>query len=188
MKGNNTITGSGLRAVFLERRTVIIRLLTARLGNADEAEEVAQDLWIKLERNPAGPVAEPAAYLFKMANNLATDRRVAGRRGQARDSHWVDLQPTDVEIPSIEREVLGRDALACIGVVIADMPERMRTALIQFRLEGLAQREIAANLGITVSGVEKLLARAYHLLAAENELGADSAPQHSLRTEREPEQ
>lgn len=188
MIGNDTITGGGLRAVFLERRTVIIRLLTARLGNADEAEEVAQDLWIKLERNPAGPVAEPAAYLFKMANNLATDRRVAGRRGQARDNHWVDLQPTHAEIPSIEREVLGRAALARIGVVIADMPERMRTALMQFRLEGLAQREIAANLGITVSGVEKLLARAYCLLAAENELGADSAPQHRLRTEKESEQ
>jgi len=153
-----------------------------------EAEEVAQELWIKLERNPAGPVAEPAAYLFKMANNLATDRRIAGQRRQVRDSHWVDLQASEGEIPSIERDVLARDALTRVSSVIADMPERMRTALIQFRLEGMPQREIAENLGITVSGVEKLLARAYRLLVAANNPSADFAPPHSLSTKRESEQ
>ncbi len=187
MNGDKAIADRGLRAVFLDRRAVIIRLLTARLGSADEAEEVAQDLWIKLERNPAGPVAEPAAYLFKMANNLATDRRVASQRRQARDSQWVGLQSNESEIPSVERDVLGRDALARVSGVIADMPDRMRTALIQFRLDGVPQREIAADLGITVSGVEKLLARAYRLLVPENDVSADCAYQDSLRTEKESE-
>ena len=44
---------------------------------------------------------------------------------------------------------------------MAAMPERMRIALTMFRLEDESQRTIADTLGITVSGVEKLLRRAY---------------------------
>ncbi|NWN33500.1 RNA polymerase sigma factor, partial [Klebsiella michiganensis] len=44
---------------------------------------------------------------------------------------------------------------------IAAMPDRMATALRMFRLEERPQRAIAEHLGISVSGVEKLLARAY---------------------------
>jgi len=44
---------------------------------------------------------------------------------------------------------------------IADMPDRMATALRMFRLEEQSQRAIAGHLGISVSGVEKLLQRAY---------------------------
>ena len=41
------------------------------------------------------------------------------------------------------------------------MPERMATALRMFRLEEQPQRVIAEDLGISISGVEKLLQRAY---------------------------
>ncbi|MGY2499272.1 sigma factor-like helix-turn-helix DNA-binding protein, partial [Klebsiella pneumoniae] len=64
------------------------------------------------------------------------------------------------------------------------MPERMATALRLFRLEGVSQRAIADRLGISVSGVEKLLQRAYRKI--EEGLGqvdADLANARRLREE-----
>lgn len=55
------------------------------------------------------------------------------------------------------------------------MPERMRIALCMFRIEERPMKTIAGELGITVSGVEKLLQRAYRRLHdADDGGGADS--------------
>ena len=51
-------------------------------------------MWVRLERGPAmGPVANPRAYLFRMAANLATDRRMSVARRTARENEWTSLQP-----------------------------------------------------------------------------------------------
>lgn len=75
---------AGLRVVLAAGRTSILRLLTARLRDASEAEDVLQDMWLKLERAPTGPIAEPLAYLHRMAMNspaTADVRSPVARRG-----------------------------------------------------------------------------------------------------------
>ena len=67
------MSAGGLRALFLAERPMFRRLLVARLGSADEADDVLQELWLRLDR-ASGPVAEPLGYLYRMAANLATDR------------------------------------------------------------------------------------------------------------------
>lgn len=155
----------GLRQLFLDRRPTLLRLLAARLGNADDAEDALQDLWIKLDalaaQGQAGPIADPAAFLYRMAANHASDRRIAGRRREVRDDAWHGVQPDATEQPDAERALIARDRLRALETTIAQMPERMRIALRLFRVEERSQREIAGELGITVSGVEKLLKRAY---------------------------
>ncbi len=156
---------SGLRQVFLDRRPMLLRLLTARLGNADDAEDALQDMWIKLDTLAAqpgsGPIADPAAFLYRMASNQASDRRIAGARRTVRDDAWQGVQPDASEQPDVERALIARDRLRALEATIAQMPERMQTALRLFRIEERSQRAIASELGITVSGVEKLLKRAY---------------------------
>ena len=167
---------AGLQAVFLDMRPMLTRLLTARLGGREEAEDALQDMWLKLDQPLKGPVAQPQAYLYRMAANLATDRRVASRRGQARDAAWLDVQPGAHELPSAERELIDRDRLRRVQTIMDEMPPRMSEALRMFRLDERPQKEIAARLGISVSGVEKLLQRAYRALHdAENNLGEDLA-------------
>ncbi|MFX7785136.1 sigma factor, partial [Acinetobacter baumannii] len=73
---------------FLAERPRLLRLLRARLGGEEDAEEALQDLWLRLESARPGPVAEPVAYLFRMANNLATDRRRSGLRRGALETAW----------------------------------------------------------------------------------------------------
>lgn len=175
----------GLRQVFLDRRPMLLRLLTARLGNADDAQDALQDLWLKLDglaAQPAsGPIADPAAFLYRMAANHASDRRIAGRRREVRDDAWQGVQPGETEQPDAERALIARDRLRMVQATIAGMPERMQAALRMFRIEERSQRDIAAELGITVSGVEKLLRRAYLQINAARD--AESAPPHRLEDE-----
>jgi RNA polymerase sigma-70 factor (ECF subfamily) len=162
----------GLQQVFLDRRPMLLRLLTARLGNADDAEDAVQDLWVKLDglagqsQPLSGPIADPAAFLYRMAANHANDRRIAGTRRTVRDDAWQGVQPDASEQPDAERVLIARDRLRVLEATIAGMPDRMQAALRLFRVEQKPQRAIAAELGITVSGVEKLLRRAYQQINA----------------------
>ncbi len=154
----------GLKAVMIAERALLLRLLRARAAPPDDADDLWQELWLKVEAIPAGPIADPVAFLCRTAINLASDRRRARQRAAMRDATWHDLQPGDNEQPDIARELVGRDELRRVAEAIAQMPERTREALRRFRLEGASQRNIADEMGISVSGVEKLLKRAYRLL------------------------
>lgn len=157
---------TALTAAFLANRPMLLRLLTARLGSPAEAEDALQEMWLRVDRLGDQPVDQPGSFLFRMAANLATDLRIAATRRGARDTGWLDVQPGSDEFADPERTALARDELMQVQAAMAAMPERMRTALTMFRLEEESQKSIAATLGITVSGVEKLLRRAYTQLHA----------------------
>ncbi|MBO9582238.1 MAG: RNA polymerase sigma factor [Sphingobium sp.] len=154
----------GLKAVFLEQRPMLMRLMTARLGSAADAEDMLQDLWLKLESLPEQTLDNPAAYLFRVATNLAADRRLSMARAVARDGLWLSAQPGSEEFPDAEHVLLARERLSEVEGAMAAMPERMRSVLYMARVERRPQKEIAQVLGITVSGVEKLLKRGYRKL------------------------
>lgn len=155
------MSDGGLKAIFAGQRPMLLRLLTARLGSRDEAEDALQDMWLRLDQASAQPIAQPAAFLYRMASNLATDRRIAAARRGARDAGWLGVQPGADEYADPERAAVARGQWQLVEGAIADMPDRMAIALRMFRLEERSQRDIADHLGISVSGVEKLLQRAY---------------------------
>lgn len=135
---------------------------------ADEAEDILQDLYVKLESVPAGPVAEPRAYLYRMAENLLLDRRRSAGRRSGREEAWATsrlgaMREAD-ERPSAEQVLIARERLALVASALAELPERTRLVFRRFRIEGVPQREIAAELGISLSAVEKHLQRAYQVV------------------------
>lgn len=151
----------GLTAIFLAQRPMLLRLFTARLGNRDEAEDLLQDMWLKVDGMSDRPIAEPAAFLYRVAANLATDKRIASGRRVARDTAWADDRPSAGDLPDAERVMIARAEWRIVEDALNDMPERMAIALRLARIEGRPQRAIAEELGISVSGVEKLLQRAH---------------------------
>ncbi|URD61735.1 RNA polymerase sigma factor [Sphingomonas sp. KRR8] len=177
---------AGLKAVFLAQRPLLLRMLTARLQSAADAEDVLQDLWLKLDQIGSRPISAPGPLLFRAATNLATDRRIAASRRAARDSAWAQYQPGPDEMPGIERAMLARETVEQANQVIERMPPRMAAALRLFRIEGRGQREIAEQLGVSVSAVEKLLRKAYHqiLTVAKEHAGEEPSLRRRLESER----
>jgi RNA polymerase sigma factor (sigma-70 family) len=175
----------GLAAVFMANREAIHRFLRARLRGTGDPEDMLQDLWVKLESVETGPVAEPLAYLYRMAENLALDRKRSAMRRTYRETEWtkghiegglgmaVDSQP------DAERCLLARDHLRRVDSALGRLPERTAFVFRAVRIDGVPQKEIAASIGISLSAVEKHLQRAYRaVLEIQLKLDAeDTAPE-----------
>ena len=177
------MTASGLRAVFLTERPMLLRLVTARLASPADAEDVLQDMWLRLETLATGPVAKPAAYLYQMANNLASDRRRSALRRTVRDDAWQGLQTTPEELPDAEAVLIARDRLAQVEAALAALPEKARRAFRMFRFEGISQKAIATEMDTSLSSVEKWLQLAYRAIHDAGRdtvagIGSPRRPQH----------
>lgn len=160
------MTADGLLAVFMSNRAALIRFLRAR-GVGDDAEDVAQDLWVKLVAGGQGPIADPLAYLYRMANNLMIDRHRATSRRRDREDSWVEGRGGRGEAsdePSAERGMLSRQRLADIDRRLDALGPRTAAIFRRFRLDGASHAQIAAEQGISVSAIEKQLRKAYRLL------------------------
>jgi RNA polymerase sigma factor (sigma-70 family) len=178
----NVTTPGGLEAAYLANRAVLLRYLRARLGDPAAAEDALQDLWIKLQDLHTGPIAEPMGYLYRMAENLALDRRRAAIRRLNRESDWIREQrdgtlesPLDTASP--ERIALAREALQRINEALDDLPNRTAYAFRAARYEQTPQKEIAATLGISLRAVEKHLQRACRVVLDLRHIqGTDESP------------
>jgi RNA polymerase sigma-70 factor, ECF subfamily len=129
-------------------------------GNA-EAEDVAQEAFIKLWQNPA-QVREPSAlkgWLMRVASNLAIDRM---RRKPHEVLDVVENLPDESQRLASDGD--GRAAQARVKGAIADLPERQRLALTLVYFEGMSNISAADVLEISVDAVESLLARAKRAL------------------------
>ena len=171
------ISSGGIRAVFLDSRAILLRFLAARRATPDEAEDVLQDLFLRLETHAVGPVAEPLPYLCRMADNLLIDRRRSAAARSVREDAWMNVQfgSEADDRPSAERLLISRERLAMTADALAKLPDRTVIIFRKFRIDGIPQREIAAELGISVSAVEKHLHKAYKaIVEAQANLDADS--------------
>lgn len=177
-----------MRAAFLEYRAALLRFLLARRVPADEAEDILQDLFVKLEGLTPGPVAEPRAYLYRMAENLLHDRRRSAGWRTSREEAWVAAQLGSTReadgSPSAERTLIAREELKLMSDALAALPDRTLQIFRHYRLAGLRQREIADEMGISVSSVEKHLRRAYEVVVeARESLVAENSPRLRPRDE-----
>lgn len=184
-----SLASGGLVGTFMEARSALLRYLMLRGATADEAEDILQEVYLKLSADRIGPVAEPRAYLYRMTtNHFLGSRRAAGRRTR-REEDWVDAQGGEVrerdEQPSAEAQLIAREQLAILQRVLDGLPDRTRAIFRRFRIDGEPQRQIADDIGISVSAVEKHLARAYEAIAAAKlRLDGDRSDPRHLRSER----
>lgn len=162
---------SGLTALIGRHRAELLRFLIARTGDRDEAEDLLQELWLRVRGSDPGPVANGRAYLFRVANNLVLDRVRERNRRVARDAAWhgeafgAESDPAD-PAETAEDALLAREEVARLASAIGNLPDGARRALRLHKIDGLSHAEVAARLGISRSGVEKHIAVAMKHLRA----------------------
>lgn len=185
----------GLLQTFINARSELLRFLRLRGAAPDEAEDILQTMGLALASQGASrataPIDQPRAYLYRMATNQFLHRRRSDARQRRRDEDWVDAQSGFIrEIdpqPSAETVLIASQHLHLLQGVIDAMPERTATIFRLFRLDNVPQKTIAADLGISVSAVEKHLARAYQdILAARRKFDEEARPLRRLSLETGP--
>ncbi len=157
----------GLQLVFEANREQLLRYLRAH-GAGDAAEDLLQELWLKVATSPSGPIASPKSYLFRAATNLMIDRRRSEAQAQRRDQEWSGLADrlpdSAANDPGPDREIDGRQKLAFVDQQLSGLPARAVSIFRAHRIEGRTQREIAAEMGLSASTIESDLRMAYRLL------------------------
>jgi RNA polymerase sigma-70 factor (ECF subfamily) len=136
-----------------------------RVRSHSEAEDLTQDVFLRLSQINGRAMQSAEAYIFRMAANLLHDRaRREKVRSDYRNKMLVD--PIDVDPIDPLRIASDREALAIVRVGIRDLPERTRTIFILCRLEGVERQAVAEAFELSLSTVDRELARAIALLTA----------------------
>jgi len=162
-----------LLAAYLERRANLVRFLAARAGSLAAAEDLAQELYLKLAGRDRGEaVGNPTAMLYKMALNLLLDRARGEARSAARDTAWRQATRTDlggVEVadePPADEAAASAQRLRQLVAAVQDLPPQAGRAFRLHKLEGLSHAETARVMGLSVKAVEKHVSAALKALTA----------------------
>jgi RNA polymerase sigma-70 factor (ECF subfamily) len=135
-------------------------------GDAQEAEELAQDVFLKLYRRPLSDTddANVAGWLYRVATNDAFNAVRARRRRRGWLHRFVQREPSGTDVSADPLSIVaGRDEAGQVRAALAQLPERQRNALV-LRASGLTYAEVADALEVKPTSVGTLLARAEQAL------------------------
>jgi RNA polymerase sigma-70 factor (ECF subfamily) len=147
----------------------LLRYLTAHVGSADVAEDLLQDIMVRIwhRRETLAPHGELRVYLYTAARRQVLDDARGRRRAQQRNDRlsreWSDpLSDHDPFEGDIDRDRL----LAAIGAAAETLPAGARDIWRLYRDHGMSYPEIAAVLGVSVSTVKTQMSRTLAKLRA----------------------
>jgi RNA polymerase sigma-70 factor (ECF subfamily) len=168
-------------ALLLQRyRTPLVNFLYRMVRNREQAEDLAQEVFIRVYRARADyvPSAKFTTWLFRIATNLALNS-VRDTRHQrmevsldapvTADSEDGDERPIDVaeKNPNIEEHLVQEAQRDMIRHAIDKLPEKQRAAVLLHKYQDLDYGEISKILECSESALKSLLFRAYETLRVE---------------------
>jgi RNA polymerase sigma-70 factor, ECF subfamily len=160
-----------MREMVARKLPRVLALAVRFLGRRGEAEEVAQEVFLRVWKHAAGwrhGQARFDTWLHRVAMNLCYDR-LRTRRDEATDDDELDEAPDPGPAPdeALQAAQRGRRLAAALKA----LPARQREALVLQYYQELSNQEAATVMGLSVEALESLLSRARRTLRAE--LGGD---------------
>ena len=145
----------------------LLSFLRQRLRIADDADDVAQEAYIRmLQYEGSREIKSPSSLLFRVAINIAND---VGRSEQVRhaaDHCGVDGLEIDSGVATPERQIAAAQDLDLLYETIEQLPPRCRQVFLLSRVHCMTYPEIARHCGISVKMVEKHISHALCLCLA----------------------
>lgn len=145
---------------FQQNYDSLVRFLALKVNNSEEAQDLAQDAFYNVMKVENAQELEHArAYLFQTAANLALNRI---RKQKRHESYTRDLASAanperDGMIASPERAAAARQQLEKVEKALNDLPKKCRRAFLLHRSGHMTYQQIAVEMGVSVSTVEKYM-------------------------------
>jgi len=155
-------------------RRAMISFMFRMVHNAAIAEELAQEVFLRVYRSRSGYAADAkfTTWLYRIATNLAVNH--ARDHKHERPEEKASLDEVDEETgmsldvaddrPNVEQEILRHERLRAIRQQVEALPERQRIAVMMHKYQELDYRQIAEVLHLSESATKSLLFRAYETL------------------------
>lgn len=133
----------------------------ARHGGGSDVPDLVHDAFVRMAANgpaAAAAIEVPEAYLHRVATNLLRDRARAAARRAIEAHNQSPLAPAeDLDPHQVLEE---RERLARVEIVVARMSARRRRIFLLHRIHGLTYAQIAEEVGMSIKGVKKQMAKA----------------------------
>ncbi len=159
---------SGFDLLVLRYQNKILNLITRYVHDPHEAQDVAQEAFIKAYRGLANFRGDSAFYtwLYRIAINTAKNHLITASRKISSDG--VDAQEAEQyegahalrDYESPERSALNQEIAGVVEQSIAALPDDLRTALTLREFEGLSYEEIANVMECPIGTVRSRIFRA----------------------------
>lgn len=166
--------GTGDEKAFEElierHQNAVIGTVAKMLGNSSDAEDIAQQVFIRLWKSAPRyqPTAKFTTFLFTIARNLVFNesRRRSRKKEYSIDEREDDfhLQTPDTQNVAPDQRVLHAELQKSVDQAIAALPEKQRLAVILRRYEGMPYDEIGRVLELSIPAVKSQLFRARNTL------------------------
>jgi RNA polymerase sigma factor (sigma-70 family) len=135
------------------------------LRDSHEAHDLVQEVFTRLfVLKGWAAIDNPRAYVLRMLKNLAIERIRRARIVEFQRLADVEAARLVDEGPDPFRTASAHEQLRRIWAVLDEMPPEYRSVLIQRRLDDEPISQIARRMNMSVSTLEKRLARAIYLL------------------------
>jgi RNA polymerase sigma factor (sigma-70 family) len=147
--------------IYVELRPKIERTLARRVGSIELATDLAQELFFKIDTIKASLTSRGDAerYFMRAALNAGLNYlKIESRRREILRENMTLLVP-DRE-PAADNLFLARQELQLVEDALCELPEKCRAVFRLSRFQGLTHPQIAAELGISQSLVEKYVVKA----------------------------
>jgi RNA polymerase sigma factor (sigma-70 family) len=163
-----------VEALFARHHGELYRFAARFTGDADLAEDVVQETFVRLALKPPKDRTHVRAWLYQVATGIAIDAQRAGRRRLALVSGDRAAELTADPPPDPAQAAEQSELRARVRAALGELNEKERAVLL-LREEGFAHREIAALVGTTTKSVGTMIARALEKLARRLGLDAEDA-------------
>ena len=177
---------AAFEALFLAHYDAVYRLLAHIVGSPQEAEDLAQEAFLRLyrQRFPAGREHHVRGWLLRVATNLAYNALRGDRRRAQRQNAAARQETASPGAADPAEAVARQEEQARVRQVLASLPDR-QAELLLLRHAGLSYAELAATLDVAPGSVGTLLARAEAAFAAAyRAAGDDDLPDPAGRRKR----
>lgn len=162
-----------LTEVFVANRARLRRVALAVVQNAQGAEDVLQDAYLKLlGAETALEVHQPLAYCSQIVRNMARDHL----RRSTFESGLMALEEEGEHVAAThgqpELQAMRRQNIAILSDALEAVPVRTRIAYEMYIVRGMTQRDISKALEVSVGLVNALIAEAGAVLTRQRHLMA----------------
>jgi RNA polymerase sigma-70 factor, ECF subfamily len=149
---------AALELIVRQHARFVFKVAYGVLRNTHDAEDVVQEVFLRVHRTGTGAVRDLPAWLATIAFRLAIDR---GRKPEALDIAQFDFAAA---APDAEHLAIDRQQIERVQRLIAALPEDLRYALVLSAIDELNSRQIVDVLGIPGSSVRGRILRARQIL------------------------
>ncbi len=156
-KNSGKFDKAAFESLFHEHYDSIRNFIYYKVGDTQLAEDICQDVFIKVWERRVEIIPEKVKYLcYTIANNLSLNyikhlKIVYNFRNAFIEKH---------EFESPEHLLIQKEFDLKLQDAIGDLPEKQRVVFLMNRIDKLTYNEIAERLGLSVKAIEKRMSQA----------------------------